>query len=184
MLRFVAARLLRAALTIALVVTFAFVVLRLSGDPAQIIMGADAPPEAVEAFRAAWGLDEPLWVQYLSYFWAILQGDLGRSMRDGRDAIVLVAERIPATLALTLPFLVLAIDPAFAQNLDPLESMLQVVVDGLTGPIGRLIAILAVVASGYMMFTGRLIWPLFLAIFFGVVLVFSAATIIDGFAAP
>ena len=48
----------------------------------------------------------------------------------------------------------------------------------------RLIAILAVVAAGYMMFTGRLNWPLFLAIFFGVVLVFSAATIIDGFAAP
>ena len=47
-----------------------------------------------------------------------------------------------------------------------------------------LIAILAVVAAGYMMFTGRLNWPLFLAIFFGVVLVFSAATIIDGFAAP
>jgi len=43
---------------------------------------------------------------------------------------------------------------------------------------------LAVVAAGYMMFTGRLNWPLFLAIFFGVVLVFSAATIIDGFATP
>jgi type IV secretion system protein VirB2 len=101
---------------------------------------------------------------------------------------ILSAVRLPRltlrTLALALPFLVLAIDPAFAQNLDPLESMLQVVVDGLTGPIGRLIAILAVVASGYMMFTGRLNWPLFLAIFFGVVLVFSAATIIDGFAAP
>ena len=109
MLRLLSTRLLRAALTIAMVVTFAFVVLRLSGDPAQIIMGADAPPEAVEAFRAAWGLDEPIWVQYLSYFWAILQGDLGRSMRDGRDAIVLVAERIPATLALTLPALLVKI---------------------------------------------------------------------------
>jgi peptide/nickel transport system permease protein len=109
MLRFLGMRLLRAALTIVMVVTFAFIVLRLSGDPAQIIMGADAPPEAVEAFRAAWGLDEPLWIQYLSYFWAILQGDLGRSMRDGRDAIVLVTERIPATLALTLPALLIKI---------------------------------------------------------------------------
>jgi type IV secretion system protein VirB2 len=85
---------------------------------------------------------------------------------------------------IALPFVALLADPAFAQNLDPLENMLQVIVDGLTGPIGRLIAILAVVAAGYMMFTGRLNWPLFLAIFFGVVLVFSAATIIDGFAAP
>jgi hypothetical protein len=103
MLRFFAARLFRAALTIAMVVTFAFIVLRLSGDPAQIIMGADAPPEAVVAFRAAWGLDDPLWQQYFRYFGAILNGDLGRSMRDGRDAIALVAERVPATLALTIP---------------------------------------------------------------------------------
>jgi type IV secretion system protein VirB2 len=88
------------------------------------------------------------------------------------------------TLFLALPFFAILAEPALAQNLDPLENMLQVVVDGLTGPIGRLIAILAVVAAGYMMFTGRLNWPLFLAIFFGVVLVFSAATIIDGFAAP
>ncbi len=105
MLRFLATRALRALLTILLVVTFAFVVLRLSGDPALLIMSVDAPPEAVEAFRRAWGLDQPLWVQYAKYFGAILHGDLGRSMRDGRDAIVLVAERIPATLALTLPAL-------------------------------------------------------------------------------
>jgi type IV secretion system protein VirB2 len=89
-----------------------------------------------------------------------------------------------STLLLALPFFAVLAEPALAQNLDPLENMLQVVVDGLTGPIGRLIAILAVVAAGYMMFTGRLNWPLFLAIFFGVVLVFSAATVIDGFAAP
>jgi type IV secretion system protein VirB2 len=72
------------------------------------------------------------------------------------------------TLLLALPFAAILAEPALAQNLDPLENMLQVIVDGLT----------------YMMFTGRLNWPLFLAIFFGVVLVFSAATIIDGFAAP
>ena len=64
------------------------------------------------------------------------------------------------TLLLELPFAAILAEPALAQNLDPLENMLQVVVDGLTGPIGRLLAILAVVAAGYMMFTGRLNWPL------------------------
>jgi len=108
-LRFVLLRVLRAAMTIILVVTFAFTVLRLSGDPAQIIMSAEAPPEAVDAFRRAWGLDQPLWVQYLRYFTAILHGDLGQSMRDGRPAIQLVAERIPATLLLTIPALFLKI---------------------------------------------------------------------------
>ena len=105
MLRFLGFRLARALLTLALVVTFAFVVLRLSGDPALLIMSADAPPEAVAAFRRAWGLDDPLWQQYLRYFAAIFRGDLGQSMRDGRPAIELVAERVPATLALTLPAL-------------------------------------------------------------------------------
>ena len=109
MLRFAALRLGRALLTIALVVTFAFIVLRLSGDPALIIMSPDAPPEALAAFRKAWGLDQPVWLQYLKYFTAILQGELGQSMRDGRPAIQLVAERIPATLILTLPALALKV---------------------------------------------------------------------------
>ncbi|MFC0406698.1 ABC transporter permease [Roseomonas elaeocarpi] len=105
MFRFLGVRLFRAALTLVLVVSFAFVVLRLSGDPALLIMSADAPPEAVAAFRKAWGLDDPLWTQYLRYFGAIFHGDLGQSMRDGRSALELVAERVPATLALTLPAL-------------------------------------------------------------------------------
>jgi peptide/nickel transport system permease protein len=109
MLRFLATRIFRALLTITLVVTFAFVVLRLSGDPALIIMGPEAPPEVIAAFRKAWGLDDPIWKQYLSYFSAIAEGELGRSMRDGRPAIDLVAERIPSTLALTLPALLLKV---------------------------------------------------------------------------
>lgn len=107
MLRFLLIRFGRAALTVALVVTFAFIVLRLSGDPALIIMSVDAPPEAIAAFRKAWGLDDPIWLQYLHYFTAIGQGELGQSMRDGRPALQLVLERIPATLALTLPALAL-----------------------------------------------------------------------------
>ena len=107
MVRFLLIRFGRAALTVGRVVTFAFVVLRMSGDPALIIMSIDAPPEAIKAFRKAWGLDDPIWMQYLRYFSAIAQGELGQSMRDGRPAIQLVAERIPATLALTLPALAL-----------------------------------------------------------------------------
>jgi peptide/nickel transport system permease protein len=107
MLRYFAIRFGRALITIALVVTFAFVVLRLSGDPALIIMGPEAPPEVIAAFRKAWGLDEPIWRQYLDYFAAIARGELGRSMRDGRPAIALVVERIPATLALTIPALLI-----------------------------------------------------------------------------
>ena len=107
MARYFAIRIGRAMITIALVVTFAFVVLRLSGDPALIIMGPEAPPEVIAAFRKAWGLDDPIWMQYFDYFGAIAKGELGRSMRDGRPAIALVLEQIPATLALTIPALLL-----------------------------------------------------------------------------
>ena len=107
MLRFLAIRFARAALTIVLVVTFAFIVLRLSGDPAMLIMSPDAPPDAIAAFRHAWGLDQPIWLQYLDYFAAIARGDLGQSMRDGSPALSLVLERIPATLELAIPALAL-----------------------------------------------------------------------------
>jgi peptide/nickel transport system permease protein len=169
MLRFLSLRLLRAALTIVMVVTFAFIVLRLSGDPAQIIMGADAPPEAVEAFRAAWGLDEPLWIQYLSYFWAILQGDLGRSMRDGRDAIVLVTERIPSTLALTLPALLIKIGlgvpagiyAALHRNSLADRMVMVVAVAGFTVPsfvLGLVLVLVFAVQLGWLPSGGQESW--------------------------
>jgi peptide/nickel transport system permease protein len=169
MLLFAASRLARATLTIAMVVTFAFVVLRLSGDPAQIIMGADAPPEAVEAFRAAWGLDRPLWQQYLHYFGAILSGDLGRSMRDGRDAIVLVAERIPATLALTVPALLLKLGlgvpagilAALHRNSALDRAVMALAVAGFTMPsfvLGLLLVLVFAVQLGWLPSGGQESW--------------------------
>ncbi len=107
MIRFVLVRLFRAILTIMAVVTFAFVVLRMSGDPALVMLGPDVPQEAVDAFRKAWGLDQPLWIQYLAYIKSIFTGDFGVSMRDKASALNLVLERVPATLQLTLPALIL-----------------------------------------------------------------------------
>ena len=107
MISFVLSRLLRAIITIFAVVTFAFIVLRMSGDPAQVMLGPDVPQDAVDAFRTAWGLDQPLWVQYIAYIQSILSGDFGFSMRDKAPAMDLVLERIPATLQLTIPALIL-----------------------------------------------------------------------------
>ena len=80
--------------------------------------------------------------------------------------------------------LVLAASPALAQDLSPVSDMIENIITALTGPIGRGLAVLALVGAGVMMFFGRLNWPVFLAIFVGVVLIFSAQTIVDGFAAP
>ena len=107
MLHFILTRVLRAILTIFAVVTFAFVVLRMSGDPAQVMLGPDVPLEAIQAFRAQWGLDQPLWHQYIAYLQSIFSGDFGYSMRDKAPAMDLVLQRIPATLQLTIPALIL-----------------------------------------------------------------------------
>ncbi|MDP9811957.1 peptide/nickel transport system permease protein [Rhizobium tibeticum] len=107
MVRFILVRLFRALITILAVVTFAFVVLRMSGDPAQVMLGPDVSQDSVDAFRKAWGLDQPLWVQYIDYLKSIFTGDFGVSMRDKASALRLVMERVPATLQLTVPALIL-----------------------------------------------------------------------------
>lgn len=102
-------RAMRALVTLLLVLTFAFVILRLSGDPALMIMSPDAPPEAIAAFRRAWGLDAPLWEQYLGYLRNLALGHFGYSMRDRSPAMELVLQHLPATLALTVPAFLLKI---------------------------------------------------------------------------
>jgi peptide/nickel transport system permease protein len=107
MIRLLSIRLLRAVVTVLAVMTFAFVVLRMSGDPAQVLLGPDVPQNVIDDFRAAWGLDRPLAQQYLSYLGQIVSGDFGISMRDRSPAFELVMERLPATLQLTVPALLL-----------------------------------------------------------------------------
>jgi peptide/nickel transport system permease protein len=169
MIRFLAIRVLRALLTIALVVTFAFVVLRLSGDPALLIMSVDAPPEAIAAFREAWGLDEPLWHQYVSYFGAIFEGELGRSMRDGRPAIELVAERIPATLQLTVPALLIKVGVGIPAGIYAAlhrdswldRTVMVAAVAGFTMPtfvLGLLLVLLFAVNLGWLPSGGQETW--------------------------
>ena len=80
--------------------------------------------------------------------------------------------------------LILAANPALAQGLSPVSDMIDNIITAVTGPIGRGLAVLALVGAGVMMFFGRLNWPVFVAIFVGVVLIFSAEAIVDGFASP
>ncbi len=98
--RLITTKLLRGLLTVLLVLTFVFVVLRLSGDPIDAMLGDEADAEMIDYYRALYGLDRPIWEQYLRYFHGIYSGDLGISYRDDRDALEVVVERIPKTLQL------------------------------------------------------------------------------------
>lgn len=80
-----------------------FMVLHLvPGNPAQVIAGADAPPETVRMIEIELGLDRPLPEQYARYMSRVLQGDLGRSLRSRRPVIADVADALPNTLQLAL----------------------------------------------------------------------------------
>lgn len=109
MLQYVATKTMRALFTVWLVVSFVFVVLRISGDPTRILLPEDTPPAIVELYAQKWGIDRPIWEQYVTYVERLLLGDLGRSFFDGRDALQLVVERVPLTLQLGLAALAITI---------------------------------------------------------------------------
>ena len=92
----------RGLLTIWIVVTFTFVALNLSGDPIEMLVGDQATPEVIEHYRQKYGLDRPLWQQYLAYLGNVAQGDFGLSLSDHRPAVSLIADALPHTLRLGL----------------------------------------------------------------------------------
>jgi peptide/nickel transport system permease protein len=100
MRRVVLIKLVRSIITLWLVVTLVFILLRSAGDPLLVLLPEDTEPTVVEAYRERWGLDRPLLVQYGLYLASVVRGDMGRSFRDGRDAVEVVLERVPKTLEL------------------------------------------------------------------------------------
>lgn len=80
MLAYVLKRLLVALPTLVLVAASVFFLMRLiPGDPATVILGDAATPEAVADLRLAYGLDRPVLVQFALWIERALAGDLGRS---------------------------------------------------------------------------------------------------------
>lgn len=100
--RYIFQKVTRALLTLILVVTFIFIILRVTGDPVVTMLPDDTDPEIIEQMRIAWGLNKPIWEQYLHYWGGIFTGDLGSSFLDGRSAVDKIVERIPETLRLTV----------------------------------------------------------------------------------
>jgi peptide/nickel transport system permease protein len=97
-----AIKLFRGLVTVWIVVTLTFAALHLSGDPIETLVGDQAPPEVVAHYRAKFGLDRPLWQQYLAYFANIAQGDFGLSMSDRTPATTLILQALPKTVLLGL----------------------------------------------------------------------------------
>ncbi len=87
-----------------------FTMLELSpGDPAQIILGMKATPEALDNLREQMGLNDPFLVRYLRYIANAVRGDFGTSWRTNLSVVMEIVQRIPVTLRVALGAMVLMV---------------------------------------------------------------------------
>ena len=110
-LRGILSRIGSALLVVWITSTVVFVALRVSGDPLDAIMGgpgSQAGPEAVARATAAYGLDQPLVVQYLAQLWRIATLQFGDSYARKQPVADLLAENVPPTVLLATLALLLA----------------------------------------------------------------------------
>jgi peptide/nickel transport system permease protein len=109
MQRFILVRLFHSVLALFAVSVIIFSLARISGDPVAMMLPIEATEADFARVRAAWGLDQPLHIQYATYVGNILRGNFGESIKwKGQDALSLVLQRFPATLELSVFALVIS----------------------------------------------------------------------------
>lgn len=109
--RYTAKRLLQLVPTVVAIVTIAFFMVRfLPGNPIQIMMGFTGGNEVVvERLQELYGLDRPVWQQYLTFLSQYASLDFGYSIVRGRPIVVMLADRLPHTLLLAFGGTVIAV---------------------------------------------------------------------------
>src|SRR5262249_56163718 len=79
------------------------------GDPAAIIAGATATVDDVARIRKKLGLDQPLYIQFMTWVWGLLHGDLGISIFTNLPVSKLIAQRVEPTITLTISTLIISV---------------------------------------------------------------------------
>lgn len=102
-------RLLQAAVVVLVMTVIVFAGLHVIGNPVDILISPDADQAERARQIAAFGLDQPLWKQYLNFLWGALHGDLGESFVFKIPALQLIFERMPATLELAFSAVLMSI---------------------------------------------------------------------------
>jgi len=138
MQRFIAIRVLHSLLALLAVSIIIFMLARISGDPVAMMLPVEASDADFERVRAAWGLDKPLHIQYITYLGNIAKGNWGESIRwKGQNTLSLVMERFPATLELAFLSLVVAAVVAL-----PIGVVVAVKKDTPIDMLGKVVALL------------------------------------------
>jgi len=110
MFAYVVRRILATIPVMAVVALFVFSLLHLSpGDPAVIIAGDTATLDDIARIREKLGLDQPLYVQFVSWVWHLLHGDLGISIFTNLPVSKLITQRVEPTVTLAISTLIVSI---------------------------------------------------------------------------
>lgn len=109
MLSFLVMRLLHAVAVVFGVSVAVFFLIRIGGDPTALFLPPEATLEEIARIRALMGFDRPLPMQFLEFLGDALRGDFGQSLRYDQPAMMLVLERLPATLELSAAALALSL---------------------------------------------------------------------------
>ncbi len=108
MLTYSIKRLIQGVFVIIAVTAILFTIMQMMpGDPIKLISNPRIPQERIEELRHLWGLDKPGVVQYFYWLYNIIKGDFGTSIISGQKVSLLIAERLPYTLMLTGPALII-----------------------------------------------------------------------------
>jgi peptide/nickel transport system permease protein len=100
-------RVIRLVVSLIAVLTLTFLMLQLiPGDPVRLALGPDAPASLIAERRAQLGLDQPLWIQYFTYWGNFLTGNLGSSIVNAQPVSLIVSSRIGNTATLVLGALI------------------------------------------------------------------------------
>jgi len=107
--RYLVQRLLLVVLVLLGVSLLVFIVTRLTpGDPARVLLGPRATEEQVAQLRTAYGLDQPLQMQYVTWLARVVRGDLGESIQLHRPVLGEVVERFRGTLILAVAAMIIS----------------------------------------------------------------------------
>jgi ABC-type dipeptide/oligopeptide/nickel transport system permease component len=103
----------RIAATIPVVVLISLLVFLLihaaPGDPADLLLSDEASAADIAEARHRWGLDQPIYIQYIRFLTNIFSGDLGMSFKYADPVISLIGERLPATIELAIASMMIAL---------------------------------------------------------------------------
>lgn len=145
MQRYIGMRTLQSLLAIWVMSLVVFGLARISGNPLDVLLPLEAGPEDYERVSKHWGLDQPLYTQYLIFLSKGVRGDFGNSWKwQGHTAMGLVWERLPATLQLAGFALAISIVIAL-----PIGVMAAVMKDTRWDSLAKIIALLGQSLPGF-----------------------------------